>query len=113
MGLRRAQATSSRPVDATLDCPTMSVGKGVLVEELLAAAATAKRTVVILDACRDQPLGKYCPLLPSGKTLSFKKIEPGEMRNLLLGDIDPIRPAGAGWGAGPACAVRGRAVRRT
>jgi hypothetical protein len=62
----------------------MSVNDGALVEEFLAAATRAKRTIVILDACRDQPLGKICPSFRAGKAVSFKKIEAGEARNLLL-----------------------------
>ena len=82
-GLETGAGNVIVPIDATIDCPTMSVGNSVLVAELL-AAATAKRSVIIVDACRDEPLGKNCPPLPVGKTLSFKKIEPGELRNLLL-----------------------------
>jgi tetratricopeptide (TPR) repeat protein len=72
------------PIDATIDCATLSVGKSLLVSDVLAAAGLAKHKVIILDACRDQPLGKVCPPLALTTPQSFKRIEAGDMRNLLL-----------------------------
>jgi hypothetical protein len=83
-GLETGAGNVLVPIDATIDCPTMSVGNSVVVAEFLAAAAAAKRSVIILDACRDEPLGKICKPVPTGRAPSFKKIEPSELRNLLL-----------------------------
>src|SRR5262249_36966589 len=43
----------------------------------------ARMKLVILDACRDNPLGEICPNL-KGKKLSFTRIEAGAMQGLLL-----------------------------
>ena len=71
-GLETGAGNVLAPIDATVDCATMSVGRGVLVEQVLAATAGARHKIVILDACRDQPLGKVCPPLAAGKVPSFK-----------------------------------------
>ena len=49
----------------------------------MAATEPARRKLVILDACRDNPIRKACPNLV-GKKLSFTRIEAGAMRDFLL-----------------------------
>ncbi len=71
------------PIDAKVNCETGAIGQGVPVELLLRAAEPAKYKFLILDACRDNPLGEICPGL-KGKKLSFTRIEAGALRGLLL-----------------------------
>ncbi len=59
------------PVDAKVNCETGAISNGVPVEQLLNATEPAKHKFLILDACRDNPLGEICPGLmarssPSG-----------------------------------------------
>jgi tetratricopeptide (TPR) repeat protein len=83
-GMEAAEGNVLAPVDASVDCGTWTVSRGVPVEQLLVAAAPAKHKIVVLDACRDNPLGQICPPLKEAQKLAFKKIEPGDMRGLLL-----------------------------
>src|SRR5262249_25067775 len=71
------------PVDARVNCETGAVTQGVLVEQIMAATEPARMKLVILDACRDNPLGDVCPNL-AGKKLSFTRIEAGAMQGFLL-----------------------------
>lgn len=49
----------------------------------MAATEPARHKLIILDACRDNPLDNICPGLKR-KKLSFTRIEAGTMRGLLL-----------------------------
>jgi tetratricopeptide (TPR) repeat protein len=71
------------PTDARIDCATGAVVNGVSVERIMAATGRARHKLVILDACRDNPLGEVCPGL-KGKKLSFTRIEAGALRGFLL-----------------------------
>jgi tetratricopeptide (TPR) repeat protein len=71
------------PTDATIDCATGAVKHGVPVERIMAAMQPARHKLVILDACRNNPLDDVCPNL-TGKKLTFTRIEPGSLRSFLL-----------------------------
>jgi Caspase domain len=71
------------PVDAKLNCSNGAVTNGVLVERIMAATNLARHKLLILDACRDNPVDQVCPNL-KGKKLSFTRIEAGAMRGFLL-----------------------------
>jgi tetratricopeptide (TPR) repeat protein len=71
------------PVDAKVNCATGAITQGVPVERFMAATERAHNRLVILDACRDNPLGQVCPNLKD-KKLSFTRIEPGAMQDFLL-----------------------------
>ena len=49
----------------------------------MAATEPARHKLVILDACRNNPLGLICPQL-KGKKLAFTKIEVGALQGFLL-----------------------------
>jgi tetratricopeptide (TPR) repeat protein len=70
-------------VDAKVNCATGTVSNGVLVERIMAATGPARHKLMILDACRDNPLGEVCPQL-MGKKLTFTRIEAGALRGLLM-----------------------------
>jgi hypothetical protein len=71
------------PIDAKVDCTTGAVPQGVLVERIMAATAPARRKLLILDACRNNPLGRICPNLRN-KNLAFTRIEAGALQGFLL-----------------------------
>jgi tetratricopeptide (TPR) repeat protein len=83
-GMEVAEGNILAPVDAGVDCKTWTVTHGVPVEQILNAVAPAKRKILVLDACRDNPLGLLCPPLKDANKLAFKKIEARDMRGLLL-----------------------------
>jgi murein DD-endopeptidase MepM/ murein hydrolase activator NlpD len=70
--------------DSDFDCQTLAVRRGVLVNDFLDATAPARHKIVILDACRNNPLAIACPLPKGAKALSFARIEPGGLRDFLL-----------------------------
>jgi len=82
-GMATEEGNILAPVDAKVNCETGAVTQGITVERLMAATAPAKHKLLILDACRDNPLGLVCPGLAS-KKLSFTRIEAGAMHGLLL-----------------------------
>ena len=82
-GMATEEGNILAPVDARIDCDTGAVRAGVTVERLMAAVEPARNKLLVLDACRDNPIGDRCPAL-KGKRLSFTRIEAGAMKNLLL-----------------------------
>ncbi len=82
-GLATEEGNILAPIDAKVDCTSGAVAQGVLVERMMAATAPARHKLVILDACRDNPLGDACPSL-RGKKLAFTRIEAGAMQGFLL-----------------------------
>jgi len=56
-GLASEEGNVLTPVDARVNCATGAVTEGVLVERIMAATEPARMKLVILDACRDNPLG--------------------------------------------------------
>lgn len=82
-GMASAEGNILTPIDARVNCASGDVTQGVPVEAFMAAAEPAKNKLVVLDACRNNPLGEVCPSL-KGKKLAFTRIEAGDMRGLLL-----------------------------
>jgi Caspase domain len=82
-GVTTPEGNILTPVDASVNCATGAITAGVPVERIMQATNPAKAKMVILDACRDNPLGAVCPAL-KGKALSFSRIEAGAMRDFLL-----------------------------
>ncbi len=56
-GMEAAEGNVLAPVDADVDCERQQIARGMLVDEVLEALAGAKQKIVVLDACRDNPLG--------------------------------------------------------
>jgi len=82
-GMQSDEGNILAPTDARVDCRTGGVTNGVSVERLMQAVKTARGSILILDACRNNPIGDICPTL-RGRKLSFTRIEPGDMRSFLL-----------------------------
>jgi Caspase domain/Thioredoxin len=82
-GLSTEEGNVLAPVDAKVDCATGAVRQGVTVERFMRATEPATHKLLILDACRDNPLGLVCPGL-NNKKLSFTRIEAEAMQGLLL-----------------------------
>jgi len=81
-GMAADEGNILTPVDARVDCATGAVSQGVLVERIMAATAPARMKLVILDACRNNPLHDVCPSLKNN--LAFTRIEAGAMQGFLL-----------------------------
>ncbi|MBO0765801.1 MAG: caspase family protein, partial [Hyphomicrobiaceae bacterium] len=82
-GVATPEGNMLTPTDADIDCATGAIANGVPVERIMAATEPARHKLIVLDACRDNPLDEECPGL-KGKKLSFTRIEAGAMRGLLL-----------------------------
>jgi hypothetical protein len=72
------------PVDGAIDCKTHQLSRGVLLGEVLEALEGAKQKVIVLDACRDNPVREVCPPLPVPPTLSFHNFKIPDAGNFLL-----------------------------
>lgn len=82
-GLASEEGNILAPVDAKLNCSNGAVTNGVVVERIMTATNRARHKLLILDACRDNPIGEVCPNL-KGKKLSFTRMEAGAMQGFLL-----------------------------
>jgi uncharacterized caspase-like protein len=82
-GMAADEGNILTPLDAKVDCATGAVSQGVLVERIMAATAPARMKLVILDACRNNPLHDVCPSLKN-KKLAFTRIEAGALQGFLL-----------------------------
>ncbi|MEO1610539.1 MAG: caspase family protein [Pseudomonadota bacterium] len=72
------------PIDANVDCDNYNVERGVLIEQFLLSLSPAKQRIIIIDACRDNPLQAACPPPPSDKALSFADIKVPAARDFLM-----------------------------
>ncbi len=82
-GMEAAEGNVLVPVDAAVDCERQQVARGVLVDEVLEALAGAKQKIVVLDACRNNPLGEICPPATKAK-LTFRDFKVPDAGNFLL-----------------------------
>ncbi len=82
-GMEAAEGNVLVPVDADVDCERQQVARGVLVDEVLEALAGAKQKIVVLDACRNNPLGEICPPATKAK-LTFRDFKVPDAGNFLL-----------------------------
>ncbi|MEZ5842981.1 MAG: caspase family protein [Hyphomicrobiaceae bacterium] len=82
-GMATEQGNILAATDARFDCTTGALANGVAIERVMQATAPARNKLVILDACRDNPVTAVCPAL-AGKKLSFTRIEAGALDRFLL-----------------------------
>ncbi len=82
-GMEAAEGNVLAPIDADIDCERQQVARGVLVDEVLEALAGARQKIVVLDACRDNPLGQVCPPATKAK-LTFRDFKVPDAGNFLL-----------------------------
>lgn len=82
-GLASDEGNILTPIDAKVDCTTGAVTMGVPIERFMTAVKKAEASFLILDACRNNPIGDICPGLRN-KKLSFTRIEAGQMKRFLL-----------------------------
>lgn len=71
------------PTDAEIDCETWQVKNGVLVDQLVLAVKGARQKIIVLDACRDNPI-KACPPIAKYPNFSFKDIKVPDADEFLL-----------------------------
>ncbi len=82
-GMAAPEGNVLAPIDAGIDCERQQLARGVLVDEVMEALAGAKQKIVVLDACRDNPLGEICP--PATKArLTFRDFKIPDAGNFLL-----------------------------
>jgi tetratricopeptide (TPR) repeat protein len=82
-GMEGAEGNILAPTDATIECTTQQIAGGVLVDEVLEALQGAQQKIVVIDACRDNPLGDICP--PATKTkITFRQFRIADAGNFLL-----------------------------
>jgi len=77
------------PVDATIDCNTHQLSRGVILGEVLETLEGAKQKIIVLDACRDNPMGDICPPLATPPTLSFRDFKQALASSERAIAIDP------------------------
>ncbi len=82
-GMEAAEGNVLAPIDADIDCERQQVARGVLVDEVLEALAGARQKIVVLDACRDNPMGQICPPATKAK-LTFRDFKVPNAGNFLL-----------------------------
>jgi uncharacterized caspase-like protein len=82
-GMEAAEGNVLAPIDADIDCAAQQVTRGVLVDEVLEALHGAKQKIVVLDACRNDPLGQICPPATKAK-LTFRQFKIPDAGNFLL-----------------------------
>jgi tetratricopeptide (TPR) repeat protein len=82
-GLGAPEGNVLVPVDARVDCERQQVERGVLVDEVLEALSGAKQKIIVLDACRNNPIGEICPPATKSK-LSFRDFKIPDAGNFLL-----------------------------
>jgi uncharacterized caspase-like protein len=82
-GMESAEGNVLVPVDAAVDCERQQVARGVLVDETLEALAGARQKIIVLDACRNNPLGEICPPATKAK-LTFRDFKIPDAGNFLL-----------------------------
>ena len=110
-GMGAPEGNVLAPIDASIDCERQQVARGVLVDEVLEALAGAKQKIVVLDACRNNPLGEICPPATKAK-LTFRDFKVPDAGNfLLVSSTKPGQVADDGL-AGRAFALRPRAAGR-
>ena len=82
-GMAAPEGNVLAPVDADIDCERQQLARGVLVDEVMEALAGAKQKIVVLDACRNNPLGEICPPATKAK-LTFRDFKVPDAGNFLL-----------------------------
>ncbi len=82
-GMEAAEGNVLAPIDANIDCERQQLERGVLVDEVLEALSGARQKIVVLDACRNNPLGTMCPPATKAK-LTFRDFRIPDAGNFLL-----------------------------
>jgi tetratricopeptide (TPR) repeat protein len=89
------------PIDTeVIDCTERALRRGVPLDELFKAVSGARRKIVILDACRDDPFAQ-CPPMRGARPASFAPLTAPESESFLLvlstkpGQVALDGPAGA------------------
>ena len=83
-GMEGAKGNVLAPVDMDLDCAGQSMKRAVLLQDLFEAVAGARQKIVILDACRNDPLGERCPAARGFEPVAFGKFNVPAGESLML-----------------------------
>src|SRR5262245_26460400 len=71
-------------VDMELDCTRKAMRRAVLLQNLFEAAAGARQKIVILDACRNNPLLDRCPPERGFEPVAFGKFDMPSAEGFML-----------------------------
>ena len=82
-GMEGADGNVLAPIDMRVDCAENMVRRGVLLNDMLKAVAGARQKIVILDACRSNPLPQ-CPGARGFVAASFGELSVPDAESFLL-----------------------------
>jgi uncharacterized caspase-like protein len=82
-GMQGPDGNVLAPIDMRVDCAENTVRRGVLVTELLKAIAGAHQKIVMLDACRNNPLPQ-CPSARGFVAVSFGALSLPDTESFML-----------------------------
>jgi uncharacterized caspase-like protein/predicted negative regulator of RcsB-dependent stress response len=82
-GMEGADGNVLAPIDMRVDCAENMVRRGVLLNDMLKAVAGARQKIVILDACRGNPLPQ-CPGARGFVAVSFGALSVPDVESFLL-----------------------------
>jgi uncharacterized caspase-like protein len=82
-GMQGPDGNVLAPVDMRVDCAENTLRRGILLNDLLKAAAGARQKIVILDACRNNPLPQ-CPSARGLVAASFGALSLPDAESFML-----------------------------
>lgn len=84
-GMQTADGNVLAPVNMQLDCDSLDPRRAFLLDNVMAAAEGAAEKIVVIDACRNDPLQAQQCAARGGRPLSFDSIRlPAEAERFLL-----------------------------
>src|SRR5262249_36375955 len=82
-GMQGPDGNVLAPVDMNVDCAENTMRRGVLLNDLLNAVAGARQKIVMIDACRNNPLPQ-CPLARGFMATNFCALSVPDAESFLL-----------------------------
>ena len=82
-GMQGPDGNVLAPVDMRVDCAENTMRRGVLLNDLLKAVAGARQKIVMLDACRNNPLPQ-CPSARGFVAVSFGALSVPDAESFML-----------------------------
>ena len=71
------------PTDAEIDCGTWRVKNGVLLDQIVLAVNGARQKIIVLDACRNDPIKKCPPIVDPPSLFSRTSRSPTRTSSFL------------------------------
>jgi uncharacterized caspase-like protein len=84
-GMQLSEGNVIAPIDIKIDCKALTPRRHVPLQSVIEAVSGAADQIIILDACRDDPLQKVCNAHNRGaQILSFGRINMPKARRVML-----------------------------